>query len=67
MVVGHTLVENRATVTPMIAPRVAPIIGIRSQMATTKASGTGNGTPSRLKAMSEATPAMIEMMMLPIM
>ncbi len=53
--------------TPRIAPRVAPIIGIRSQIATTKASGTANGTPRMVKAMKDTTPAISEMMMLPIM
>ena len=64
---GHRPFENRATVTPMIAPRVAPIIGIRSQIATTNASGTANRTPRMVKAMNDTTPAISEMMMLPIM
>ena len=64
---GHSSVVNRATVTPRTAPRVAPIIGIRSQIAIRKASGTANGTPRMVKAMKDTTPAMSEMMMLPIM
>ena len=64
---GHSLLANSVSTTAMIAPSVAPIIGIRSVSATTKASGTENGTPSAVKHTNDASPATSEMRMLPIM
>ena len=48
-----------ATATTQMPPMVAPTSGIRSNSATSTAITTGNGTPSRVAAMSVVVPAMV--------